>query len=285
MMVEQDTRLGVGYMLISVVGFAVMNLVVKFLGHIPPTELVLFRSIISLFLSLIMIYRKGISPFGNNRKYLILRGIFGVSALSLFFTTLQDLPLASAITIQYLSPIFTAFFAIFILKEPMRPIQWVFFLVSFLGIALIKVFDPNITPWLFLAGIASAVFSGLAYNMIGKLRNSDDPVVVVFYFPLIATPIMAVISIFYWVTPVGWDWLLLILMGVLTQIAQVYMTKAYQVSTVNKVAGLKYFGIIFALSFDFFIFGVEYQWLALVGIVLVVAGVILNILHKSAFKQ
>ncbi|MDX5426631.1 MAG: EamA family transporter, partial [Bacteroidota bacterium] len=113
----------------------------------------------------------------------------------------------------------------------------------------------------------------------------DDPVVVVFYFPLIATPIMAVISIFYWVTPVGWDWLLLILMGVLTQIAQVYMTKAYQVSTVNKVAGLKYFGIIFALSFDFFIFGVEYQWLALVGIVLVVAGVILNILHKSAFKQ
>ncbi|MDX5448379.1 MAG: DMT family transporter [Bacteroidota bacterium] len=285
MMVEQDTRLGVGYMLISVVGFAVMNLVVKFLGHIPPTELVLFRSIISLFLSLIMIYRKGISPFGNNRKYLILRGIFGVSALSLFFTTLQDLPLASAITIQYLSPIFTAFFAIFILKEPMRPIQWVFFLVSFLGIALIKGFDPNITPWLFLAGIASAVFSGLAYNMIGKLRNSDDPVVVVFYFPLIATPIMAVISIFYWVTPVGWDWLLLILMGVLTQIAQVYMTKAYQVSTVNKVAGLKYFGIIFALSFDFFIFGVEYQWLALVGIVLVVAGVILNILHKSAFKQ
>ncbi len=270
-----------GYMLISVVGFALMNLTVKFLGRLPATELVLFRSLVSLTLCAYFLRKRHIPFFGNQKKYLILRGVFGITALSLFFYTLQKLPLGSAITIQYLSPIFTAFFAIFMLGEKMYKVQWLFFLVSFGGIALIKGFDPNINLTLFIMGIGSAIFAGLAYNCIRKVKDTDHPLVVVFYFPLIATPVMAVISLFNWVTPVGWEWGLLLLMGVLTQIAQIYMTKALQNAEANEITGLKYLGVIFALGFDFFIFGVEYQALALVGIVMVLAGVILNVIFKA----
>lgn len=271
-------------MLISVVGFALMNLVVKHLKTIPATELVLFRSIVSLVLSFIMIRRKKLNPFGNNKLFLVLRGVFGVTALTLFFYTLQELPIGSAITIQYLSPIFTVIFAIFFLKENMRPIQWLFFFIAFAGIAMIKGFDPNITYRLLALGITSAIFSGLAYNCIRKLKDTDDPVVVVFYFPLIATPVMLVISLFNFVMPVGREWLLLLLMGVLTQIAQIYMTKAYQHSKMDKIAPLKYLGIVFGIGFDVTLFGVVYQPLAYVGIGLVIAGVVLNLLHKSIFK-
>lgn len=272
------------YMLISVVGFALMNLVVKHLKHIPATELVLFRSIVSLVLSYIMIRRRKLNPFGNNKLFLILRGVFGVTALTIFFYTLQELPIGSAITIQYLSPIFTVIFAIFFLKEKMQPIQWLFFLIAFTGIAVIKGFDPNITFRLLGLGITSAIFSGLAYNCIRKLKDTDNPVVVVFYFPLIATPIMLVFSYFNFVMPLGWDWALLLLMGILTQIAQIYMTKAYQTSQMDKTAPLKYLGIIFAIAFDVLIFGVIYTPLAYLGIGLVIAGVVLNLLHKSIYK-
>ncbi len=268
-------------MLISVLGFALMNLTVKFLGRLPATELVLFRSLISFVISAWMIRRRNLSLFGNNKKYLILRGVFGVTALSLFFYTLQELPLGSAITIQYLSPIFTAFFAIFMLREKVLPLQWFFFLISFAGIFVIKGFDPNISLPLFLMGIGSAAFAGLAYNCIRKVKDSDHPLVVVFYFPLLATPVMAVISIFNWVTPVGREWALLLLMGVLTQIAQIYMTKALQNAEANEITGLKYLGIIFALGFDFFIFGVSYQPMALAGIAMVLAGVIINVIYKA----
>jgi drug/metabolite transporter (DMT)-like permease len=271
-------------MLISVVGFALMNLVVKNLKHIPATELVLFRSIVSLVLSYIMIRKRKLNPFGNNKLFLVLRGVFGVTALTIFFHTLQELPIGSAITIQYLSPIFTVIFAIFFLKEKMQPIQWLFFLIAFAGIAVIKGFDPNITFRLLVLGITSAIFSGLAYNCIRKLKDTDHPVVVVFYFPLIATPIMLILSYFNFVMPIGWDWLLLLLMGILTQIAQIYMTKAYQHSQMDKTAPLKYLGIIFAIAFDVLIFGVVYTPLAYVGIALVIAGVVLNLLHKSIFK-
>ena len=276
---------GVIYMIISVVGFALMNLVVKFLPTIPATELVLFRSIVSLTLSLAMIRQKKLKPFGNNKKWLLIRGIFGVIALTLFFYTLQRLPIGSAITIQYLSPIFTAFFAIFLLGEKMKPIQWVYFAIAFLGIGIIKGFDSNISTMLLLAGIGSAVFSGIAYNAIRKLKDTDHPVVVVFYFPLVATPIMLVASMFIWVTPTGWEWLYLVLMGVLTQIAQINMTKAYQSAPLNKVAPLKYGGVILAISFDVFIFGIHYQWITLVGILMVIGGVILNMILKSSSKS
>jgi drug/metabolite transporter (DMT)-like permease len=166
----------------------------------------------------------------------------------------------------------------------MKPIQWLYFLIAFLGIAIIKGIDPNITFRLLGLGIASAIFSGLAYNCIRKLKDTDNPVVVVFYFPLIATPAMLVFSYFNFIMPEGLDWLLLLLMGVLTQIAQIYMTKAYQHSQMDKTAPLKYLGIVFAIAFDVLIFGVIYTPLAYLGICLVIMGVVLNLLQKSISK-
>ncbi|TNE28306.1 MAG: DMT family transporter [Bacteroidetes bacterium] len=267
-------------MLISVVCFSAMNLVVKFLGNIPAPELVFFRSVVSFTLSLYFIKRRNLSPFGNNKKWLIARGVFGVIALTTFFYTLQELPLATAITLQYLSPIFTAIFATQLLGEKVKSYQWLFFLISFAGIAMIKGFNEDVDLKFLLLGVMSAIFAGLAYNAIGKVKHTDNPVVVVFYFPLIATPIMGVVSIFYWVQPIGWEWLLLILMGVLTQIAQVYMTKAFQSSAISGLTGMKYLGVVFALGFDFFIFHVAYQPMALLGIGLVIAGVLLNLFFK-----
>ncbi len=268
---------GVQYMIISALGFSLMQLCVKFLSHIPFTELVFFRSLISIVLSLGMIYKLRISPLGNNRKFLVLRGVFGVTALSLFFYTLQKLPIATAITIQYLSPILTSVFAIWILKEPVPARRWLFFGVSFMGILIMKGFNPDLELKYFIAGLVSAVFSGLAYNMIRKVKDTDHPVVVVLYFPLIATPVMAVISLFYWVTPQGIDWIYLLFMGIFTQIAQVYMTKGWQSDKAGKIAGLKYIGIGFALFFDFSIFGIVPSWQVLGGISLVLAGVLLNV--------
>lgn len=271
-------------MFISVVCFALMNLVVKFLGTIPAPELVFFRSVVSFGLSLYFIKRRNLSPLGNNKKWLIARGVFGVTALTTFFYTLQKLPMATAITLQYLSPIFTALFATRLLGEKVKSYQWLFFFISFAGIALIKGFNDEVSTLFLFLGIISALFAGLAYNAIGKLKGTDHPFVVVFYFPLIAMPIMGIVSYFNWIQPMGWEWLLLLLMGILTQIAQVYMTKAFHSSAVSGLTGMKYLGVVFALGFDFFIFDETYSPLAILGIGLVILGVLLNLFLKPKKK-
>lgn len=272
-------------MLISTAAFSLMQLCVKYLSHLPTHELILFRSIISLVLSLGYILPKGINPLGNNRKFLLLRGVFGVTALSLFFITVQNIPLASAVTIQYLSPIFTAIIAIFILGEKMRKVQWLFFLVAFLGIGLLKGFDDRVSLFYLILGILSAFFAGAAYNCIRMVKDTDHPLVVVLYFPMVATPIMLVLSYFNWVSPVGWEWAIILLLGIFTQIGQVFMTLALQLEKANIVASLKYLGSLYALAYGYFLFDETYDWISLVGILLILSGVLLNVGLKSWDKR
>ena len=272
-------------MLISTAAFSLMQLCVKFLSHLPTHELILFRSGISLVLSLAYVLPKGIHPLGNNRKFLLLRGIFGVTALSLFFITLQKLPLASAVTVQYLSPIFTAVIAIFLLGEKMKKLQWFFFALAFLGVVLLKGFDERVSLFYLGLGVLSAFFAGAAYNCIRMVKDTDHPLVVVLYFPMVATPIMLVLSYFEWITPIGWDWALILLLGIFTQVGQVFMTMALQAEKANVVASLKYLGSLYALIFGYFIFDETYNWISLVGIVLILSGVLMNVLTKNWSKK
>ena len=272
---------GIKYMLVSVLGFSLMQLCVKYLVHLPTTEIVLFRSMVSLILSLVVILKAGISPFGVNKKFLILRGFFGTIALTLYFFTIQNLPISTAAVLQYLSPIFTSIFAIKMLNEPMKARRWLYFGLSILGIVVVKGFNPELESKYLIAGLGSAIFAGLAYNCIRILRETDRPVVIVFYFPLVAIPIMLLLSFNSWVWPEGIDWLMIVLMGIFTQIGQVYMTKALHADKATIITSMKYTGIFYALAFDFFIFGVEYPWGMFVGIALVLSGVLLNVLNKD----
>lgn len=272
-------------MLGSTAAFALMQICVKFLPHIPAHELILFRSVISIVLSVAMLRHLGIALLGNNKKVLLMRGVFGTTALLMFFYTLQNIPLASAVTIQYLSPIFTALFAAIFLKEKMHLKQWLFFGISFAGVAMIKGFDERISLTFMLIGICSAMFSGMAYTCIRQLKDSEHPLVVVLYFPLVAIPIMSVLSYFNWVTPQGTDWLYLLLMGLFTQVAQLLMTKGIQSGIANKMISLKYVGTIYALAIGYLVFGESYGLMSLVGIAMVIAGVVLNLWKKRVIQR
>ncbi|HSI78937.1 MAG TPA: DMT family transporter [Lunatimonas sp.] len=266
----------VQHMLLAGIFFACMNVTVKFLPHIPAIEIILFRSIFSFIFTYLVLRKKNIPVLGTNKKLLILRGVVGSVGLITFFYTLQKIPLASAVTIQYMGPVFTSILGIFIVKERVKPIQFLYFAIAFAGVLVIEGFDPRIDPVYLLIGIVSAIFSGLAYNVIRKLKNTEHPLVIVFYFPLVTTPVAALISYYGWVNPVGWDWLLLLAIGIFTQFAQYFMTMAYQNANLSKVASLTYVGIIYALGFGYFLFDETYNLWTYGGMLLVLSGVILN---------
>ena len=273
------------YMLIASFVFALMNVAVKYVSHIPAVEVILFRSIVSFFMSGIALKNQRVPLLGKNRKILLLRGLAGSIALIMFFVTLQEIPLASATTLMFLSPIFTTILGVWIVRERVKAVQWLFFLLSFVGIVMIQGFDIRISPLMALLGIGAAFFSGIAYNMIRKLKNTEHPLVIVFYFPLIALPIAGIYSIFNWVMPVGIDWLVLIAVGVLTQIAQYFMTKSYQSEELSKVANLNFIGIIYALSFGYVLFDETFNFMTYLGMILVILGVVLNITFKSKVNK
>jgi len=268
------------HLLISTFFFAFMQVCVKKVAHLPAYEVVFFRAFIALILCIAMIYQKKLKPFGTHIGLLILRGICGTFALFFFFYSVQNMPLASAATVQYLSPLFTILLAGIFLKEPARPIQWLFFLLTFIGIALIKGFDPRVSYFVLSIGVLGAISSAAAYNTIRKIGLREDPLVIVFYFPLITFTIFGPYTALNWIPPVGIDWLYLILIGIFVQIAQIFMTKAYQADRAANIVHFNYVGVLFALTFGYFLFGETISLLAFLGISLVVTGISLAAFFK-----
>jgi len=266
-------------MFLSTFAFFLANVFVKKVSYIPAMEIVFFRCIVAGAFCIYGLRRAGGSLIGTNHTMLFLRGTFGTIALFFFFLTLQEMPLASAQTIQYLSPIFTAVIAIFILKEGVLPAQWLFYAIAFAGVILIERFDNRISPFYLAIGILSAFCSGVAYNLVRSLRGREHPLTIVLHFQIVGAFVGFISLFFEWITPSGLDWLYLFLIGVFSQLGQVFLTSALQKERIAGVAIINYSGLIYALSIGWFVFGEPQGIVSVVGMGLVVLGVVLSLLY------
>lgn len=266
-------------MFLSTLAFSLANILVKQISHIPPMEVVFFRCLFASIFCFIGLYRAGADWKGSHRGLLLARGLFGTTALYFFFTTLQNIPLASAMTIQYLSPIFTSVIAIVLLGEKVRPFQWVFYAMAFSGVLLIEQFDARISPFYLALGIMSAFCSGVAYNLVRRMREQEHPLTVVLHFQLVGV-VAGFISLFFsWTSPNGWDWFWLFMIGVFSQLGQIFLTNALQRERAAGVAIINYSGLIYAIAFGTLFFEEQIVPLTIVGMALVVGGVLLSVLY------
>ncbi len=267
-------------MLISTLSFSLMNAIVKYLVHLPAYELVFFRSLGTLLFSTSFLVFHKIPILGNKRKLLLSRAIFGVISMTLFFMSLKYLTMGTAVSLRYIAPIFAAIFAIFMLREKVKLIQWLFFAIAFGGVLVLKGLDKEIDTFGLSLIIGAAFFSGLVFVTITKIGKQDHPVVVVNYFMFVATLVGGFLMLFNFVTPKGIEWLLLLLLGVFGYFGQLYMTKAFQSASTNQVAPFKYIEVVFTVILGFFWFQESYSLWSLLGILMIIGGLVLNALYK-----
>ncbi len=266
-------------MFISTFAFFMANVFVKQVAHIPAMETVFFRCIVATVFCVVGLRQARESLIGSNHLMLLLRGVFGTTALFCFFLTIQNMPLASAQTIQYVSPIFTATIAIFVLGEKVKAMQWVFYAVAFGGVLVIDRFDDRISPFYLALGLLSAFCSGMAYNLVRSLRGKEYPLTVVLHFQLVGAVVGFISLFFQWEWPHGWDWLFLFLIGVFSQTGQMFLTHALQREPIAGVAIINYTGLMYAITVGWFVFGEAQPLISLLGMLLVVVGVVLSILY------
>lgn len=266
-------------MLASAFFFSLMSLQVKLAGQrLPSQEIVLARGIVSLTLSYWLVRRAGVSPWGNRRWVLVTRGVLGFLALSGFYFALTRLPIAEATVLHYTNPLWTALLAAWLLRE--RLSRWVLgpILVSFAGVILVT------RPALIFAGAAStldpvgtavalfgATMSAGAYVAVREAIKTEHPLVIVFYFPLITVPAtLPFLQGFVW--PSGWDWALLVGVGITTQIAQVCLTHGLRLEPAGRAMTIGYSQILFVTIWGMIFFGEYLDSWSVVGSLLVIAG-------------
>ncbi len=281
---------GVQFMLISALGFALMSATVKYvnLHGIPVFEIVAARALVSFILSYVDVKRKGLSVWGNNKPLLFLRGLVGTMALFCVYYAVTTLPLAEATILQYMHPLFTAVIAYLFLREAIQASTLASISLSILGV-LVMVYpswdssSAENLP-LFSVGVAllGALGSSIAYVIVRKLSRTEDPSVIIFYFPLVALPVSLLAMGDGFVMPSPFLILMLVLVGVFTQVGQLGLTKAMQTESAGKASAYSYIQIVFSALLGIALFSeVPTVWTVLGG-GLIVAGALVNLFWKRA---
>ncbi len=284
---------GLRYMVGAAFFFSIMSLFVKLVGQrLPSQEIVLVRSAVTLFYSYLVVRWAGLSLWGRNKRGLLLRGFFGFLALSCFFFALTKLPLADATVIHYTNPVFTAVIAAFVLDEAVGRGEIAGALLSLGGVALIAqpsfLFGGGGALPLLYVGVAllGAILASVAYVMVRKLRATEHPLVIVFYFPLVATlgSVPTALPTAVWPTPLEWV-ILIVGVGGTAQIAQIFLTKGLHAERAGRAMSISYLQIVFAAIWGMLFFQEYPDLLSIAGALLVVGGTLVVAYAESAEQE
>jgi S-adenosylmethionine uptake transporter len=261
--------------------FATMGVCVKLASaHYDSGEIVFYRGMTGALLMLLLARWNGGTVATKVPSMHFWRSLSGVIALSLWFYALGKLPLATAMTLNYMSSVWMALFliggAVMLgsAKVDGRLIATV--LLGFAGVGLIL--RPTIEEqqlWYGLMGLLSGMISATAYLQVTALGRAGEPEYrIVFYFSiggicagLLTTAFSGELHSHTW-SGVG----LLLAVGLLATVAQLMMTRAYSTGRTLVNASLQYLGIVFSFVYGVLLFADKITWMALAGMFLIVGA-------------
>jgi drug/metabolite transporter (DMT)-like permease len=277
-------------MVLSSLLFATMGVCVKYASEFYSSgEIVFYRGIVGAATIGFMVWRRGGSLRTPVPAMHFWRSLSGVLALSLWFYAIGGLPLATAMTLNYMSSVWMALFllggAIIMggARIDGRLIATV--LAGFAGVALIlrPTIDDN-QLWHGLVGLISGMLSATAYLQVTALGRIGEPEYrVVFYFSLGGVVAGALTMLAGGANPHTFKGVALLLaVGVLATVAQLLMTRAYATGKTLVNASLQYLGIVFAFLYGVLLFRDPVTWMAIAGMILiVVAGIAATFLRTK----
>lgn len=280
--------LGIALKLVSVALFTVMAALIKDVSaRVPSGQVVFFRSAFAIPVILIWIAARGELATGLrtvNTMGHVWRGLVGTAAMGLGFLGLGLLPLPESTAIGYAMPLLTVVFAAMFLGEEVRAFRLTAVALGMIGVLIV------LAPRLGAAGdftaseslgaiatLAGAAFAALAQIFISKMVQTERTSAIVFWFSVTATVLSSVTIFWGWVAPAPGDLALLVGIGVIGGVAQIFLTSSYRFADASVVAPFDYTSMVGALALGYWVFGEVPSLTMLGGAALIIGAGILII--------
>ncbi len=264
------------WMIVASFFFASMGVCVKLAStQYSAAEIVFYRSFLNLLFMLILMRARGLSVRTPLWMLHVRRSGSGCFSLMLYFYAISMLPLASAVTLSYTSPLFLALYLALLGKVRLRGGMIFALVLGFAGVALLL--RPSFHAEQLLGGIiglASGMIAGVAYFNVKELgERGEREERIVFYFALVSTVLAVVWMLFFEFHPLDQRGAMLLLgVGTFGTLAQLVMTRAYKRGNTLMSASLAYTTVIFASLFGAAFWGETLSAGAWSAIALIVAS-------------
>jgi S-adenosylmethionine uptake transporter len=285
------------WMILASLFFSMMGVCIKYASaHFHTSELVFFRGLIGVLFMATFCKVQGASLRTPIPMMHVWRSVVGVASLATWFYAIAHLPLATAMTLNYMSGIWVAVFLVGgtlvmgKLQDATRQGPIVLTVIAGFG-GVILLLRPTIAQdQLFagLVGLLSGLLAALAYIQVAALGRLNEPEArTVFYFSAGTAVVGAALMLVTGVSPWVWPTVLWLLpIGVLAALGQLCMTKAYSLGSTMVVANLQYSGIVFGALFGLILFGDQIPLMGWLGMALIMAsGIASTVLRNRALPR
>jgi drug/metabolite transporter (DMT)-like permease len=270
--------------LVSALLFAVMSVLVRYLGErYPVGQVVFFRSACAILpVAIIYAWRGELAAaIRTGRPFRHLgRGLTAVGAMFCNFSALARLPVVDATAISFVSPLITVAMSAIFLKERVRIYRWSAVIVGFAGVLVMLAPQFGIDRSTAAAGsavgamlaLAGAFFSAGSTVQTRHMTRSETTSSIVFYFSLICALAGLCSLPFGWIAPTWAELAVLIAIGILGGLAHILLTESYRHAPASLVAPFDYTSMLWALLLGFVVFGELPDFLVYVGAVVIAAA-------------
>ena len=282
-------HLGAVYMIVSVLFFSLMDILIKITDEYDVGQTMFFRAFFGLIPIYFLIPKERIADFYKTKNFKLhfYRSFFGAIAMAAIFIGLRNLQLAEVTALAFSAPLWVVVFSMFFLSETIRLKRWIAVGLGFVGTIIISKpgFDNlnfyYIYPIIFCIG-----FAGVSI-LIRKLTLAGEPVwLIAFYFSLFSgLGGLITLPLGRWVMPNPYDFVLLILIGLLGSVANLLLTQSYKLAEVTLTTPLKYLSLVFAIIFGFYFFKEVPTIYTLLGAGLIVVSSAIIFFRESELKK
>jgi len=282
-------HLGAVYMIVSVLFFSFMDILIKVTDEYDVGQTMFFRAFFGLIPIYFLIPKEKIKDFYKTKNFKLhfYRSFFGAIAMAAIFIGLRNLQLAEVTALAFSAPLWVVIFSMFFLSETIRLKRWIAVGLGFVGTIIISKpgFDNlnfyYIYPIIFCIG-----FAGVSI-LIRKLTLAGEPVwLIAFYFSLFSgLGGLITLPLGRWIMPNPYDFILLILIGLLGSVANLLLTQSYKLAEVTLTTPLKYLSLVFAIIFGFYFFKEIPTIYTLLGAGLIVISSAIIFFRESELKK
>jgi len=279
-------QLGFLYMFLSICGFSLMDVIVKWSVDYPVGQVLFFRGFFGIIFYFFIIPKERLHNFYKTKRpgLHFLRCFAGLIAIIAIFIALRKLPLATVVSVSFAAPIFTTILSIFLLSEKVGIFRWLAVIVGFIGILIIT--EPGINE-LNIYYIFPIIFClGLSYVAITlRQLSTTEPVWLISLFFSIAITLLSFLTLPWgWVMPSFNHFVILSLIGIFGGASNLWLSQSYKYSEVSLVTPLKYLTLVFAIIFGYFIWGEIPTFKTLIGALLVITSTLI-IFRREIYKK
>lgn len=257
--------------------FSTMGICIRYASEtVDNSTIVFFRNFIGLFIFLPLFFKYGVGYFKTQRIWMhTWRSVVGLAAMYGFFYAIAHLKLSNAMVFTYSSPIFIPLIAWLFLKEKITKAMLLAAFIGLLGVMCVAKPDAGLFNTLSLVGMSASFLAAFAFVTVRALTATEPPERIVFYFCLIGTLISVVPMFWSWRPYSLYELALLIAVGLLANISQIFLSNAYRLAPAGQIGPVNYVAILFAGIWGYLFWQEVPDLYSMIGFSLILLAIVL----------